>query len=270
MAQKKYVSISKLSTFLDNLRSTFAALSHSHKLSDITDYTVDTALSSTSTNPVQNKVLNEEFDAVADAMGALDLAIDGKADASHTHPEATKTASGLLSASNKIQLDMGGIPIVTTSGTGAAYTATVNGMTLTTGASFVMIPHTVSTTTAPTLNINGLGAKNIRRRLSSATTSTTQGYNAAWLSANKPITVTYDGAFWIADLPKPSTADLSGTVAITQGGTGATDVANARKNLEVYSKSEVYSKTESYSKTEIDNMEFITTADIDTICGATT
>lgn len=35
---------------------------------------VDDALSSTSTNPVQNKVINEEFDAMADAMGALVLA----------------------------------------------------------------------------------------------------------------------------------------------------------------------------------------------------
>lgn len=82
---KKYISLSKLSTFLDNLKNTFAALSHTHKLSDLTDYAVDSALSSTSTNPVQNAVLDAEFDAISDAMNALDLAIDGKADSSHTH-----------------------------------------------------------------------------------------------------------------------------------------------------------------------------------------
>lgn len=89
MAQKKYVSLSKLSTFLENLKSTFASLSHKHTISDISDYTVDTTLSSTSTNPVQNKVIDAEFDAMVEAMGALETAIDGKADASHTHDAIT-------------------------------------------------------------------------------------------------------------------------------------------------------------------------------------
>lgn len=87
MAQKKYVSLSKLSTFLDNLKSTFSTLSHKHTISDITDYQVDTALSSTSTNPVQNKVIDAEFDAMSDAMGALELAIDSKANSSHSHDD---------------------------------------------------------------------------------------------------------------------------------------------------------------------------------------
>lgn len=84
MAQKKYVSLSKLSTFLDNLKNIFATISHKHSMSDITDYagvTVDSELSSTSTNPVQNRVIDAEFDAMATAMGALELAIDAKANA---------------------------------------------------------------------------------------------------------------------------------------------------------------------------------------------
>ena len=85
MSQKKYVSLSKLSTFLDNLKDTFAQSIHKHKISDITDYTVDSSLSSTSSNPVQNKVLDAEFEAVSDALGALDLAIDNKADLTHEH-----------------------------------------------------------------------------------------------------------------------------------------------------------------------------------------
>lgn len=48
---------------------------------------VDTALSSTSTNPVQNKVIDAEFDAMSDAMGALELAIDSKANSSHSHDD---------------------------------------------------------------------------------------------------------------------------------------------------------------------------------------
>ena len=125
---------------------------------------------------------------------------------------------------------------VTTSGTGAAYTATVEGITaLTAGVSFTMIPNVVSTSTAPTLNVNGLGAKTIRRRVSSATTSTTAGYAAAWLAANKPIKVEYDGVFWIADLPAQNASDLYGTVPISKGGTGATTAAAALENLGITS-----------------------------------
>lgn len=93
MAQKKYISLSKLSNFLDNLKNTFASLSHKHTLSDISDYTVDNALSPISTNPVQNKVIDAEFEAVSTAMNALDVAIDGKADSVHNHNDIyyTKT-----------------------------------------------------------------------------------------------------------------------------------------------------------------------------------
>lgn len=85
---KKYISLNRLSNFLDNLKTTFASLSHKHTTADITDYKVDTALSSTSTNPVQNKVLDAEFEAISTAMNALDAAIDGKSDSTHNHDSA--------------------------------------------------------------------------------------------------------------------------------------------------------------------------------------
>lgn len=72
--QKKYVSLSKLSTFLDNLKTTFAALGHKHTINDLTDYTVDTELSSTSTNPVANNTVKTAIDEVktyADEHDAL-------------------------------------------------------------------------------------------------------------------------------------------------------------------------------------------------------
>ena len=48
--------------------------------------------------------------------------------------------------------------VTATSNDGIAYTATVSGIkTLTVGASFIMIPATVSKSTAPTLNVNKLG-----------------------------------------------------------------------------------------------------------------
>ena len=90
---KKYVSLEKLQTFLDNLRSQFATITHKHTISDITDYTVDAELSSTSINPVQNRVLDAEFEAMANAMNALENAIDGKASDTHNHDDVYYTES---------------------------------------------------------------------------------------------------------------------------------------------------------------------------------
>jgi len=82
---KKFAGLESLQAFLDGCKTLFASITHKHTMSDITDYTVDEALSDSSTNPVQNKVINEEFDAIADAMGALELAIDSKANKEHVH-----------------------------------------------------------------------------------------------------------------------------------------------------------------------------------------
>ena len=59
--------------------------------SGATKITVDAALSSSSTNPVQNKVINS--------------ALAGKAASSHTHSVATTSANGFMSASDKTNLN---------------------------------------------------------------------------------------------------------------------------------------------------------------------
>jgi len=125
-----------------------------------------------------------------------------------------------------------GLQAVTTSGTGAAYTATVSGITsLTKGVNFIMIPHTSSTTTAPTLNVNGLGAKTIQRYIS-ANDYSTEGYNASWLQSTRPVLVIYSGTYWyVQAMDKPAAYDLRGTVPIASGGTNATTVAEAVSNL---------------------------------------
>lgn len=130
---------------------------------------------------------------------------------------------------------------VTTKGDGAAYSATVEGITeLKAGASFVMIPHTVSTSTSPTLDVNDLGAKNLRRRLSNMTSTTQVGYTNGWIASNKPVHVVYDGTYWIVEeLAKPSAADLYGTVSIEKGGTGGTTAEEARENLGVLTIDEI-------------------------------
>lgn len=123
---------------------------------------------------------------------------------------------------------------VITEGTGAAYTATVSGITaLTAGVQFIMVPHTVSTSTTPTLNVNGLGAKGIRRRLSNLSTSVQAGYSASWLGSGKAYTLTYDSSYWIVEgMSKPAVADLYGTSSFakfesgTYTGTGGSSYEN--------------------------------------------
>lgn len=123
-------------------------------------------------------------------------------------------------------------PIKTT-GTGAAYAAIVDGITaLAIGVKFTMVPHVTSTTMAPTLNVNSLGAKSIRMRLTSSTTATIQLTSASFLTANKPVNVTYDGTYWVIDdFAQPDVNSLYGTVPISKGGTGATTAAKALANL---------------------------------------
>lgn len=143
-----------------------------------TTITVDDALSDTSTNPVQNKVVKAAIDSKPSAADAVYTATAASTD-------------------------------------GVAYTATVSGIdSLAVGASFIMIPNKASTSKAPTLNVNGLGAKPIRRRLSSLTTSLQQGYSTNWIALNKPFTVVYDGTAWVIEgLTKTDGADVYGAVA---------------------------------------------------------
>lgn len=110
---------------------------------------------------------------------------------------------------------------VTTSGTGAAYTAAVSGVTsLVAGATFTMVPHVVSAAVSPTLNVNNLGAKPIRQRLSNSTQSTATGATENWLAAGKPVDVMYDGQFWVVDFVRPNMASAYGALPVENGGTG--------------------------------------------------
>lgn len=128
---------------------------------------------------------------------------------------------------------IGTIP-VTTAGTGAAYTASVDGITeLETGLSFILIPHTNSTSTTATLNVNGLGAKYIRQRLSTNISATAAGYAANWLVANKPIAIIYNGTYWVAELTRPDANTIYGTVPVANGGVPTSTTSENGKVLGV-------------------------------------
>lgn len=126
-----------------------------------------------------------------------------------------------------------GTPIVAATSTdGVTYTATAPGVTeLTIGLTLVIIPDTASTNVSVKLNVNGLGEKYIRLLTGYNTTTTTAAAVAAWMSANKPIQVRYNGTYWIADLQRASANAISGTIKIENGGTGATTAEEALTNL---------------------------------------
>ena len=74
---------------------------------------VDSSLSSSSINPVQNKVVKDALDGKANVQHNhtfatvinLQSALNGKADTSHTHDVATQNTNGFLSKEDKVKLD---------------------------------------------------------------------------------------------------------------------------------------------------------------------
>lgn len=140
----------------------------------------------------------------------------GAAPSSHTHNYAGSSFAG-GSANWANGADYANYAFsnsgVSTSGSGSAYTATVSGFSLGTGKSIVMIPNVTSTTTTPTLNVSSTGAKNIRMRLSSSTSSTIPLIRADFLTQYKPVKVTYDGTYWVIDdFIQPDANNLYGTL----------------------------------------------------------
>ena len=93
MAKKTFLDLSGLNRFLDNLKDIFASKTHTHTKSQITDYVIDSSLSSTSTNPVQNKVINEEFEAISNAFSVYEASLNDKANTNHNHDDKYYTES---------------------------------------------------------------------------------------------------------------------------------------------------------------------------------
>lgn len=115
---------------------------------------------------------------------------------------------------------------------GKTYTVNLPGVAkLYTGLEITIIPDTTSTTTLPSMNVNGLGDVNIKRRITSNTRTTVQSENENFLYEDQPIRVIYNGSVWVADMARANVNDLYGTVPIEKGGTGADNAEEALENL---------------------------------------
>ena len=182
----------------------------------------DTSANWTSKDPV---LLNGELIIVDTASGETRFKIG----------DGTKRYSQLpfqdeILRNSKVDLDAGVYTATASSTDGIAYSATVPGIdALTAGASFIMIPNKTSASQEPTLNVNGLGAKNIRRRLNNLVTVTSKGYSNTWISVNKPFSLIYDGTYWIVEgMEQPVGADMYGAVPM------ATSDANGNVIADTY------------------------------------
>ena len=193
--------------------------------------TVDTAMSDTSTNAVQNKVIKEYVDTaetnaknLANATGTLAVAHGGTGQTSLD--DVTVGTSKNTSALDKA-IDCN------TAGATHAKTVTLEGFTLVKGAKLIVnVKNANSGAGALTLNVNSTGAKTIRVNGTVASTSTTTytmsaGYYNCY----------YDGTYWNMDSSYEarsarvaSTADVgykTRSMATFTCSTGASTVAKA-------------------------------------------
>lgn len=132
------------------------------------------------------------------------------------------------------------------------------------GLSITIIPNKESASTTPKLNVNGLGDKFIRRRASNSTATTVPASSNDWLGANKPISLMYDGMFWIADFPRPNAADMYGNINMVREFNSGL-LGDATSYTTPGSLSKLYMVTLLYTGTNYDIMYYSVMLDWQTI-----
>lgn len=154
-------------------------------------------------------------------------------------------STGTISAPEKLfevsrSLDKAGRNIVVDaiSTDGVSYVATVDDLEeLDNGFEITIIPNIASTTTAPTLNVNELGAKPIRLSLSLNNSMLVQPKENGYYAAGRPVKLMFDskyltsGAWRVSNKQRPSAQDLYGATPMENGGTGSDDGAEGLANL---------------------------------------
>lgn len=127
----------------------------------------------------------------------------------------------------------GGIQTVfATSSDGVNYTAELDDVEeLVAGLTVTIIPNKASTSKTPKLNVNGLGAVTIRQPLSNSTGSSFPSSSDNWMVANKPVTLLYDGNYWLTNKHVVDPLDLTNVIPMEKGGHGSDNGAEGLKNL---------------------------------------
>lgn len=181
-------------------------------------------------NALENKGLEptDQFSTYAGLINEL----ENTSDATATEESIMEGAVAYTAKGRTVGKAEPGIPIVDTAGDGEVYTATVPLMTeLKAGKKITINPHVTSTTANAKLNVNGLGEKFIRQSLSTNTGATVPGYTDGWILKGKPVTLMYNGTYWISDITRPDANTIYGTTKIENGGTGASTLEGAQDNL---------------------------------------
>lgn len=229
MAIQKFLNLEGLSVFLDNLKSTFSPSAHTHTISDITDYTVDSTLSTSSTNPVQNSTITS--------------ALNQKVSATRTINNKSLNADITLTASD-----------VNAEPAGAASSA-VSQHNVSTGAhnDIRLLISEISTQLNNFLNVDD-------------TTKDQLSEVIAMIEANEDtIESLTSGKVNVSDIINNLTTNVTDKpLSAAQGVVLKSLINELETALNNHNHDSAY-----YTKTQIDNMEFIAVDDIDTICGGT-
>lgn len=127
---------------------------------------------------------------------------------------------------NVTPVQIGAVPngtYVIGSTNGVSYIGSIPGLpSLAVGMTFTFLPESTSTSTTVSLNVNSLGSFPIRRRVVGVEGGSALGSKASWITANVPVTLTFMGDMWLADMAKADVSDVDGTLAVGHGGTGKT------------------------------------------------
>ena len=157
---------------------------------------------------------------VRDSIDAIKPSDIGAAAESHSHSPASYSNPGFMSAMDKKAIELVN-PIRADSTNGAAYIADVSMLSISSlavGTSFIMIPEKTSTSIYCELNFCGSGPKPIRVRTANYNGTVDLPTHMAWLTQYKPVRMTYDGTYWVADVVNAAAKQTVVPITLTSSG----------------------------------------------------
>lgn len=142
---------------------------------------------------------------------------------SETASAAASSAAEALTAANTAQAMAQYHGTCSTSAATTAKVVTCSGFTLATGAKIAVKFTYANTASSPTLNVNSTGAISIRQIGAAAA-------SGAW-AASEVCLFEYDGTYWNLIKASVTLSNITGTLAISKGGTGSTTASAALSAL---------------------------------------